>query len=417
MKAFIVPVFTGATVAATSLIFYAMFNKVFGTTLFGTIILVQSIASIVQMTIVPQSWLYVLSAAKAEQIGRRYALAIRIEIFAGLLGTVVMLALTFLPIKILMLHRWEAVLIFIGLWASGSSSHQGYLRANFAWKRFSAFVVWPSLCRLILILLVLVLPNNLCIYPNSSPVLIAAAFFCFPDLIRLILSSAIGLIYQPFSFDISEILAALRQIAHNWLFDFGSGIIENADKLLVGWIISPTMLIVYFFARRIGGAATIAIEPLYAELYRRIQHRPPHERPRREAIAFAIGATVAVGAAISLSVAFLLTGFFPTIARYIPQAVATYPGIFIALLLIDSGVCANRWARFLFQDGFGSTFLLIARLSLRAIFGLALLTISHFDVSSGIAYSYFIMFACEFVFMIFALRRPVRDRFSKMAVR
>lgn len=402
MKAFIVPVVSGATVAATSLIFYALFNRVFDNSLLGSIIILQSIASILQMTIVPQNWLYVLSATDSYQLDHRYALSTQIEMITGLVGTAIMLLITYLPIKILAVYRWECILIFIGLWASGSSSHQGYFRAKFQWIKFSTFVIFPSFVRLLTIIGIMLIPSL--IDSHNSKLLIVAVFFCLPDVVRFLVANALSWRknFQIFSFD--EIYSGLRRIVHNWLFDFGSGIVENVDKLLVGWLVSPTMLIVYFFARRIGGAATIAIEPLYAELFRRIQNGPQDKRRRSEVVAFAIGSGVAFSAALTLSCAFLLLAYFPRISGYIPGPVSQYYEIFIFLLLIDSGVCANRWARFLFQRGFGSTILLIVRLTLRVIFGIVLIISTKFGLSAGIVYAYFVMFLCEFVFMILVLR-------------
>lgn len=401
MRAFIVPVISGATVAATSLVFYALFNRVFDNNLLGAIIILQSIASILQMTIVPQNWLYVLSATDSDQLNHRYALSTQIEMIAGLIGTIIMLAVTYLPIKILTTYRWESILIFIGLWASGSSSHQGYFRAKFQWLKFSTFVIFPSVIRLLAIVVIMLVPSL--IDKQHSTIIITAVFFCVPDVVRFLVANALSWRNNFQILTLEEILSGLRRIVHNWLFDFGSGIVENVDKLLVGWLVSPTMLIVYFFARRIGGAATIAIEPLYAELFRRIQNGSQDNRKRKEVIAFAIGTGVAFSAALTLSFAFLLLEYFSEISRYIPSPVSQYYDIFIALLLVDSGVCANRWARFLFQQGFGSTILLIVRLTLRGIFGLVLMLATHFGLSSGIVYSYFVMFVCELVFMILVL--------------
>ena len=417
MKPFLVPSACGAVVAATSLVFYALFDRVFGSAFLGMVIIVQSVAAILQMTVVPQSWLYVMAAPDRPELERRYALSMLIELITGAAGTILALGLTFLPIRVLSAHRWELVLIFLGLWAAGSTSHQGFLRARLAWTRYTIYILWPAFIRLAFILTAALLPRlGITVRWSDWSVAVIGALFFVPEASRYAVAQSWGLSRHGQRFPGAEMVAALRRIAHNWLFDLGSGFIENADKLLVGWLVSPTILVVYFFARRIGGAITIAIEPLYAELYRRIEvRRTPHRR-RDETLAWLIGAAVAAVAAGGLALLFIGAELVPAVARYIPASLTANPAIFVTLLLIDAGVSVNRWARFLYQEGFGSTFLLFVRLGLRGIFGLALLAGASTHVNEGIVYAYLLMFVCESAFVAFSLARRHRGpRLSPLA--
>jgi O-antigen/teichoic acid export membrane protein len=238
---------------------------------------------------------------------------------------------------------------------------------------------------------------------DHSVVLIGVYFFV-PDLIRYLL---VNLTFLPRFFSLpsmEDFIRGLRSIWHNWLFDFGSAITESGDKILVGALIGPQLLVAYFFARKIGAAVTIVIEPFYAEHYRRIVVGQAEQRTRRQIATYLQG--VLLGASVCLvgiSVV-LVASRIPFVSSYVPEAVQTNLVLFCAILLIDSGVAANRWSRYISQSGNRSLVLLTFRIALIFTFALSLMLLKHLSGGLALSLSFFLLWLLEGLFLIVMLR-------------
>src|SRR5438046_5419954 len=152
MKAFAVPTACGAIAAVLSLIFYGAFSRLYGDALLGWIIMLIASMSLVQLGLVPQAWLYVVGAASDSELKKRFSVGVLAEVGGGLIGLCVLAALCSLPIELLRNHRSEALLVFGGLWAAGSTSLQGLLRARGKWRSFAAWVLIPNVVRILFVL-------------------------------------------------------------------------------------------------------------------------------------------------------------------------------------------------------------------------------------------------------------------------
>lgn len=406
MTPFLVPSISSMLVAGTSLLFYTLFGRVYGSTTLAWVILLQASVAIVQMAIVPQAWLYVLGSPTPAQRDARYAMAMRIELLAGLAGGLAILLIASLPYAVLRAGPGAALAMFGALWIAGSTSHQGYFRARGQWARFAAWMLFAAVIRLGL---VLALPRLewAGMGAGASPTRLIAVYFLAPDLCRFVAIHLPQLITQIRRSGSVTMRDAARGIAHNWLYDLGSALVDNGDKILVGALLDPILLVVYFFARRIGSAISFPIEPAYAELHRRLAQLPPARRAgRRQLIYFAFLAA-AIPAALALAGLVKAVTLIGPAARLLPDGLIAHLPVLLALLVIECGVSVNRWNRYVAQRGWMSSGLLLFRLALRLIFGIGVFALVRCGVAPGAALvlAYALTWAIETGGLLWLLRR------------
>jgi hypothetical protein len=396
MKAFAVPTVCSAVAAALSLIFYGAFSHFYGDTVLGWVIMLTAAMSLVQLGLVPQAWLYVVGATDDANLQKRFSIGVLAEAGGGLMGLCVIALLFTLPIDLLRSYRSEALLVFAGLWIAGSSSVQGLSRARGSWRPYAAWVLIPNVLRVIFVI-ALPLAARAGIIPDlgEHTVAMIGIYFFAPDLLRFLLVN-LGFLAKFFHLpSTDDFIAGLRGIWHNWLFDFGSAITESGDKILVGALVGPHLLAAYFFARKIGAAVTIVIEPFYAEHYRRIVLGPPEQRKQAQIATYIKGtllgiAVSSVGAGVVLTVSSM-----PVAAIYVPEGVQTNIALFCAVLLIDSGIAANRWGRYISQSRNRSLMLLIFRIMSFSIFGLSLMLLKDLAGGLALSLSFFLMWLSD----------------------
>jgi hypothetical protein len=408
MKAFAVPSVCSAATSVLSLIFYGAFSRFYGDTLLGWVIILTASMSLVQLGLVPQAWLYVVGALDDPNLRTRFSIGVLAEAGGGVLGLCVLAILFSLPIDLLRNHRSEALLVFGGLWIAGSSSLQGLLRARGTWRPYAAWMLVPSVLR-VLFIFAFPLATGAGLMPdlaNHSVALIAIYFFV-PDLIRYLL---VNIAFLPKWFvlpSMGNFVEGLRGIWHNWLFDFGSAITESGDKVLVGALVGPYILTAYFFARKIGGAVTLVIEPFYAEHYRRIALSPPERRPRRQVATYLLGLSLGVCISLLGAGTVLAASEIPFFSPYIPEAVRMNILLFSAVLVIDSGISANRWSRYISQSGNRSLVLLIFRVASFLTFGLSLFLLDDLSGGSALALSFALLWLLDIIFLGVMFRSKV----------
>jgi hypothetical protein len=183
---------------------------------------------------------------------------------------------------------------------------------------------------------------------GSDPSRSTIILWCFlvPDIFRfatLYLPTALRHFRWP---GVAAVHTAARQIYRNWFYDVGSAATDHSDKLFVGGLFGPQVLVAYFFARRIGVVTVMVTEPFFMELYRR---RETGASPLGAGAIWARGLGLATAIWAGMTLAIVLATQIPPVARFVPEAVVTLLPMFVAVMLLDSLFAANRWSRFLAQ--------------------------------------------------------------------
>jgi hypothetical protein len=244
----------------------------------------------------------------------------------------------------------------------------GMARVRNLWRRYMLWILIPNLIRVPLVWALPLIAPRLGIPDmagNRSAIIFT--FFLLPDMAR------VALIYLPqvlrhFSLPgMAELRASARQIYRNWFFDVGSAATDQADKLFVGALFGPQVLVAYFFARRIGVITVMVTEPFYMELYRR---RMTGNAAPGWLVIWGRGAMLALGLSVSAAILLAVLSKVPIAAQFLPNAVVLLMPMFAAVMVIDSLFAANRWSRFLAQVTNRAVSLLTVRL---AAFGLFVL--------------------------------------------
>jgi hypothetical protein len=264
-----------------------------------------------------------------------------------------------------------AVMLYLALAIQASAATMGLARVRNQWRRYMLWILLPNLIRVPLIWGLPWLAPRFgwtMAELNRSAVI----FLCFlvPEIIRFVtlyLPCAIKNFRLP---DMAAVRSAARQIYRNWFFDFGSAATDQIDKLFVGALFGPQVLVAYFFARRIGVVTVMVTEPFYMEFYRRREGGETQ---------FSVGSIWARGLGLALAIwagmALLVVAAtqIPPLAPILPQAVVALLPMFVAVMLFDSLFAANRWSRFLAQMTARAVQLFSVRLAAFALFALVTL--------------------------------------------
>ena len=405
MKRFALPAVAVGIAAGLSVLFYLGFARVFGDTILGQVILTLSSVALLQIAVVPQSWVYIVGAHGAEEIAARFAQAATIEWAGGCAGLALLAAGTLLPIAVLSGNREAILLQYVALWAAGSTSTQGFFRAREDWRRYAAWVVTPNLARVVLIGAALVPGHPLGGLAGDRAALVLV-FFLTPELIRYAAFNLPTLLRHYRVPPRATLRPAATRILQNWLFDMGSALTEVADKVVVGALLGPQLLVVYFFARKLGVAATMVVEPVYAEHYRRVLLRAAgRERTTAQRRVYWIGlATALVMAALVVAA---VTGSLQIapLARLVPETVRANVPLFVGLVLVDCLIAANRWSRYLSQLEGQAQLLLMVRILLFGGFAAALAGLAHLPGGEGLMLAFGGFWVAEAAFVAVWLDR------------
>jgi len=362
MKALAIPTMTSGLTAGLSVLFFVGLSRVYGDAVLGQIILVQAAVALVQVALVPSSWVYLLEGAGRVNLVRRYSEGQVVE-WIGIAGGALVVAIAS---TVFGQRASGSFPLFLSLAIGASSSCLGYLRATASWRRYALWVLTPNLIRVPLVwgastlVGAGVLPDL-----TDNRVAIVFIFFLVPDLVRL------GCIYVPLALDnfrwpgIAKAAHAARAILRNWLFDLGSAVTDQADKLLVGALLGPHMLVAYFFARRMVVVTVMVIEPMYWEFYRAQAADSERTGP---AAAWFKGLLAAILLWSATAAAIVIAIKTPSVASFVPIAIVSMLGPFLAVMLLDSLFAANRWSRYLAHATGRSTQLLVVRLSVFGVF-------------------------------------------------
>ncbi len=367
MKAFAVPTVTSGLAAALSVLFFLGLANRFGDAMLGQIILVQTAAALVQIALVPSCLVYLLGAPGGADTDARYREGLALE-WAGTLAGLVVVAI---GEAVVGPAGAGAVMLYLSLALQASAATMGRARVRNQWRRYMLWILLPNLIRVPLVWglpwLAAAQGWNLAGLDRATII-----FLCFlvPDAIRFLVLYLPGALVHFRWPGLAAIRSAARQIYRNWFFDVGSAATDQADKLFVGALFGPQVLVAYFFARRIGVVTVMVTEPFYMELYRR---RVTGASQLGVGGIWARGLGFALAIWAGMAVFVVAATQIPPLARFVPQAVVALLPMFITVMLLDSLFAANRWSRFLAQMTARAVQLFGVRLAAFGLFALVAL--------------------------------------------
>ncbi len=331
---------TGMSAGLSILFFLGLANH-YGDTMLGEIILVQTAVALVQIALIPNCMVFLLGSSAGVKVEARYSESLVLE----WLGTAAAFAVIAAAQAQLGAVADGATAILVSLSTQASAATMGIARLRTRWRRYAFWVLAPNLIRMPLVWLLPVFGPQLGVPDLAGDrAAIIIVYFMLPDLVRLLV------LYVPealASFRWPTLVAtrqAARQIYRNWFFDIGSAATDQTDKLVVGALFGPAVLVAYFFARRIGVATVMVTEPFYLELFRRRSTGAP--APGWVGI-WRRGAGFALAIWATLAIALATIAVLPIAAEILPEAVVTMLPMFLVVMLLDSLLAANRWSRFL----------------------------------------------------------------------
>ncbi|MDM7957513.1 hypothetical protein [Blastomonas sp.] len=412
MKVFAIPTICGAFNAVGSLVFFGFFAYFYGDPALARLALVQAVIAMAQMVMVPQCWLYVLSGVNNDELEQRYWAAVVLEVICYLSGLVVLLGFACLPLALVVEHRMEALFFYCALGLSAMTSHQGFFRARHDWFSLAAWMLLPTATRLVLLTLSAldVVQPMAGLQPAAWFVLL---YFLVPEALRFLVINLPRILPRISRIRVANIKAAARSVAHNWLYDMGSGFCENIDKVFVGLLVNPAIFVVYFFARRIGNGISIVMEPYFAEMYRRLVTRSVTNARNYMQKTLFLGNVIGLGVAVLGSALILILRDIEFIRTYIPPSVAGNWWIFFIIVIGDGGVAGSRWSRFVFQGGRISVTFLLVRIALKFLFAAGLL-LNDLLGGYAVAIMFILIWLLEYAYV--AARARGLDRYAETQV-
>ena len=410
MKVFAVPTISLGLGAALSVLFFIGLSSIYGDQLLGEIILVQSGVALIIVACVPQCLAYMLGGRDADDIRARFSQGVSAELAGIGLGLLVLLVALSLPFA----KAWQAgaLPMFLSLAVQSLGSCQAWMRLNDRWRSFMLWALFPNLVRVPLIWLTpIAIDHGLVSGLQGDRAGVVTLYFLVPDIARLLLIYVPQVARNYVRPTSSALVAGVRRILQNWLFDVGSAVTEVADKIVVGAILGPTTLVVYFFARRLGVVASMVLEPFYAEHFRRVlaigdDQANTAARATMQRRTYASGAGFAAGlfAAMALMVGLALV--VPMFAVRMPVSIPAHPLLFFSVLLIDCAVAANRWSRYVALVNGGASILFIVRLLLFGVFTGGTAWFGNDWGGLGLALALGIAWSLETIFLSAWLARP-----------
>lgn len=388
-----VPSGCGALVAAVSLAFYSALVQLVSRDLAAAYIAAISLAAIVQIACVPQAWIYTFTAAEKERAARTTNAAVA-ETLGFLIGFAVVL-----PLAALTGDGVALVLAYAALGMAGSTSTLGLVRAKGDWALYALIVTFPSIARVALIGVTTLAETN----PGSDPSLASLVFLYLlvPEGARYVLLHLPILLRAWEGFTWIGVRESAAHLFRNWYFDIGSAATEVADKYILSHLLSPAVLLVYFFARKISSATTIVLEPFYSARYRTLSSIETTREKRRHSTN-----TLRKGYAVALLVSLLTWAIVQILGMtsigtfsFIPAAILAYAGLLALCMAIDGALAANRWGRYLSIVQNRARALLLARLACFATFIAVTWVASRFSETIGLILGFAIYAALEFFYV------------------
>jgi hypothetical protein len=360
-KGIAVPTLCAAAVAATSLLFYAVLAQIVSTELLAEYVAVISLAAMIQITFVPQAWIFVFGAKEHQDRRDRLSTAAVFEWGGSICGLAVAV-----PIAIWSNYGAAALWAYIALSMAGSTAALGFLRGEGRWGLYAVNVTLPSMLRLAIASVALGTNAELA----SSLSHVVLVYVLIPECTRYVLMNLLLLQREWRPITMMKLHSSFGQIFRNWIYDIGSGTTEVADKYILSLIVSPTLLVVYFFVRKISVAVTMILEPFYAYRYQSLLHRPISKHGNRNVSGPLVsGYAIALGvSSFSLLAVLLLNSRSLYHVKFIPDVLVSYISLFAACLFIDGFIAANRWGRYLSIMSGNATRLLVVRLFSFAFF-------------------------------------------------
>lgn len=348
MRGFSVPTLAGGVVAVASLAYFTAASRWLGDEALSLFVVAMAEVAVLQALLIPRTWLHVIAGTGS--LGCRLSQSVVLELVGGVTGLLVLLAYV-------SLRDFESnaialrLVVYVSLWVPSLTSATGFYRASHRWLSYFFWIAGSALLRFP----ALVWWNaNQQAWTGSnatdSVLSMVVVTYLLPEMLRLVLGYLPLLPRHWQSTTIPALRNALKLISSNWRFDFLSALTESLDKVIVGLLFSPAVLVCYFFARRIAGVIPMVIEPYFAHVYQRQaetsnQFPGSHFWRQHYFRGLAISATLAL-----LSCALILVLVDWTGARAaIPEAVTQQLGLFCAVLAIDAVMCANKWYRYMSQ--------------------------------------------------------------------
>jgi len=380
MKAFTIPVLSSALVAFMSIFFFAGISFVLGDRVLAQMVTYQAIAAVVLIFCTPQSLVYMIGSHQSDEIQNRFSQSFTAEIVGISTGAAILaIALILLPSGLLP-GRAAIILFYFSLAVHALQSCLGSFRAREHWTYYAAWNLTPNLVRVPLIWGTPWLRAH-GLSPGLGTTFESQVFLYFlvPELVRFVFI-ALPLIVSTFSRPLfADVLGAAKTIFKNWIYDIGSVICDQMDKVVIAAVLGPQILVAYFYARRIGVAVSMVTEPFYAEQYRKLISRPSDHRHIR---IYCGGLVLSmVLCAMLVGVLFLIKNI-ALLNHYIPDSVQSMFLVFLCVVFFDALLAANRWIRFVGQLDGGAMRILYLRL---AVFGLYMVNISFFgNLGSGL---------------------------------
>lgn len=351
MRAYAIPSLSSGLAALISIVYYSLFAVHFGNDLLGTFIFLLSIVSLIQIALIPQTWVYIIAAPTDREVHFRFSVGAVVELFGGILAAVVLLVICLIPALPLLAHAREAAIIFPGLWIAGCSSPQGLARRLNLWNVFMYWMLLPNIIRLIFILAYV---NEIGPFGqlngNTNRWEIFLIFYLIPEIIRFLLIYPLLLRNYFVPVQLKRVYSETKKILGNWMFDVGSAITEVADKIVVGALLGPILLVVYFFARKFSIVSTMLLEPYFAESYRRLVTSDNSDLIKTATKIYITGIAISISVFALIVTALYLKGNVHFVERLLPSVIFEHSYVFIAVLALDCLIAANRWGRFLSID-------------------------------------------------------------------
>jgi len=203
-------------------------------------------------------------------------------------------------------------------------------------------------------------------------------------------------------------ISGTRKILQNWFFDVGSAFTDIADKVIVGAVLGPQLLVVYFFARKVGTVASMVNEPFFTEHFRRIGQTVGTLRASAQTRIYRHGIALSGVIFIGVATVVALALRVPQIAHFMPPSIAVHLLLFVLILGIDCALAANRWSRFVTQLDGGVKLLLLVRLSAFGLFAAGVAMFGNQFDGLGLCIAFASGWAAEAAFLIGRLRRGYR---------
>ena len=333
-KEIFIPLSCSVFVAVTTFVFYTISISLVSIDLMARFIAIFSLSAMLQTFFVPQTWIYVFSAKNLkDRVGNVSIIMEGLGFFVGLLIVITL---------IFFLNQQQSLLYsFIALSFAGSNSSIGFLRGEEKWVAYIACFTMPTILRLIT-LIVSINNGDLATVSLNGFII---DYFLIPELVRYFIFTGF-IVSKYFEFcSLANLKNGITNIYNNWFYDLGSSIVDIGDKYFLSFMVSPKLLVIYFFVRKIGSATTIITETFYAHCYSLFSHINAYCFAKSVLIkgyllalitAFSVLILVAISKHISL------LGVFP-----VPSVVVRDIQIFAILVFVDSFITANKWGRYL----------------------------------------------------------------------